>query len=218
MPSIRKRKRSQEELTDQPQRRRDCFFSYHQLHHPAFGTRPEFHHCGSNGQREHTGSTCNLEEVISKQAPQGMLMQPRSKEPKKLQRDDQRHCCCDECCQACTSDAPCKLHDGFDCDGCANWFQAACAGWETRGNPPCRRAESKMCPNFKTPLGSLLQADSSLSGRCSCLPSASGSSRLAPPKRRPAGSLSVSPSGAAPSPSLTPSLTCQAFSRQLMRA
>jgi hypothetical protein len=28
-----------------------------------------------------------------------------------------RHCHCDEFCQVCTSNTPCKLHDGFCCSG-----------------------------------------------------------------------------------------------------
>ena len=61
--------------------------------------------------REHAGSTCNLEEELSKRAPSSPERGPVNATGKKqgyetASNDGPRHCCCDEHCQACTSDAP----------------------------------------------------------------------------------------------------------------
>jgi hypothetical protein len=79
-----------------------------------------------------------------------------------LKSDGPRHCYCDEYCEACTSNTPCELHDGFYCSGCDDWFHATCTGWEIiDGNSPSNRyMVSKMYPDLKIPLGSLSQEDS----------------------------------------------------------
>jgi hypothetical protein len=119
---------------------------------------------GSNGHHEHTRSTYNLEEVLSKRAPsspqQGHANETEKQGDKTASNEDgPQHCYCDEYYQACTSITPCELHDGFFCNGCDDWFHATCTGWGIVGDPPNRYMESKMYPDFKIPLGSLSQED-----------------------------------------------------------
>ena len=174
-PSIRKRKRSQEELIDHSRRRlkrlqkRSDSTSIPVTPAPPSSIRHSarnYSTSGSNGCREYTGSTYKLEEVLCERAPsspqRGQATNATEKEgdEKALNDDGPRHCYCDEYCQACTSTSPCELHDGFFCSGCNDWFHATCTGWEIHGDPPNTYMASKMYPDFKIALGSLSQEDS----------------------------------------------------------
>jgi hypothetical protein len=172
-PSIGKRKRRQEELTDQPRRskRRQIYSDPTSI--PVTPSAPSssirdtariLSVSGSGGSREYTGSTYSLEAVLSKRT----LSSPHPGHADATEKpgdetavsDGPRHCYCDEYCQACTSITPCELHDGFYCSGCDDWFHAACTGWEIKGEFPNRYMESKMYPDFKIQLDSLSQEDS----------------------------------------------------------
>ena len=185
-PTIRKRKRSQEELIDQPRRRSKRqqkvidSTSIPVTPAPSSSIRDSvriFSTGGSNGRRKYTGSSFyvggrrkytgssyNLEEVLPKRAPSSPERGHANATEKQgvrmaSNKDGPRHCYCYEYCQACTLNTPCELHDGFFCNGCVNWFHAACTGWEIHGYPPHGYMESKMYPDFKIPLGSLSQED-----------------------------------------------------------
>ncbi len=174
-PSIGKRKRRQEELTDQPRRskRRQIYSDPTSI--PVTPSAPSSSIrdtarissvSGSGGSREYTGSTYSLEAVLSKRT----LSSPHPGHADATEKpgdetavsNGPRHCYCDEYCQACTSITPCELHDGFYCSGCDDWFHAACTGWEIKGEFPNRYMESKMYPDFKISLDSLSQEDRSL--------------------------------------------------------
>ena len=117
-PSIRKkRKRSQEELIDRPQRRSrrrpKCSdsISIPATPAPSSSIRDSariLSISGLNGRRKHTGSKCNLEEVLSNQT--GSVKSTEKQGDKKASNEDgPRHCCCDQHCQACTSITPLRI-------------------------------------------------------------------------------------------------------------
>jgi hypothetical protein len=177
-PSIRKRKRSQEELKDPPRRRskreqkRSDSTSIPVTPAPPSSIRDSARittRSGSNACREYTGSTYDLADVLSKRAPSSPEQRQANTTAEKEGRDKialtnddagPRHCYCDEYCLACTSTTPCESHDGFFCSGCDGWFHATCTGWDIHGDPPNRYMESKMYPDFKISLDSLSQEDS----------------------------------------------------------
>ena len=115
-PSIGKRKRRQEELTDQPRRskRRQIYSDPTSI--PVTPSAPSSSIrdtarissvSGSGGSREYTGSTYSLEAVLSKRT----LSSPHPGHADATEKpgdetavsDGPRHCYCDEYCQACTS-------------------------------------------------------------------------------------------------------------------
>jgi hypothetical protein len=130
-PAIHKRKRSQEELIDQPQHRSKCqpkcSNSIYIAVTPALSSSIQDSASissisGANGDREYMGSRYSLEEELSKQAPSspehGHGNATEIQGDKKSSNDSPQHCYCDEYCQSCTSNTLCELHDDFFCSGC----------------------------------------------------------------------------------------------------
>lgn len=65
-------------------------------------------------QKEDTGLKYNLEDAVTRLFPSS----PNPGHDKVFDDDDgPRHCYCDEYCEACTPNTPCKLHGGFFCSG-----------------------------------------------------------------------------------------------------
>ena len=132
-------------------------FQQHQFHPQAFGTRPDF--CQWGDQMGVTDIYRVRIQLGRGYAFQTGVVKARTREWQYTEKqgdetslnDGPQQCYCDEYFQACTPKVvPCKLQDGFFCNGCNGSVSRYLHWWlGNNGNPPNRCMESKCVQSWK---------------------------------------------------------------------